>query len=179
MNIDSVRSLVTAAAGINTARGDVVTVEVLPFSTAAADKAAEALGSAQADAEAAKEAALMNTLIMAGSILLAAIALIVTVLIILKRRQRREPVDLGERVEYDALPEAIPTPAIAGPPTTAIELTSIQPAAPLEPTPALPLPDSDALDGELKRAQIEAMVADNPARTAEYLRGLMDERQSV
>ncbi|XAZ32097.1 flagellar basal-body MS-ring/collar protein FliF [Paenarthrobacter ureafaciens] len=47
VNIDSVRSLVTAAAGINTARGDVVTVEVLPFSTAAADKAAEALGSAQ------------------------------------------------------------------------------------------------------------------------------------
>ena len=179
VNVDSVRALVTSAAGVDAARGDVVTVEVLPFSTAAADKAAEALGAAQADAEAAKEAALMNTLILAGSIMLAAIALIVAVLITLKRRQRREPVDLGERPDFDALPVPSPTPAITGPATTAIELTSIQPAAPIQPTPALPLPGSDALDGELKRAQIEAMVADNPARTAEYLRGLMDERQSV
>ena len=35
------------------------------------------------------------------------------------------------------------------------------------------------IDGERRRAQIEAMVAENPARTAEYLRGLMDERQPV
>ncbi|WP_416405189.1 flagellar basal-body MS-ring/collar protein FliF [Arthrobacter sp. LFS091] len=179
VNVDSVRALVTSAAGIDAGRGDVVTVEVLPFSTAAADKAAQALGAAKADAAAAKDAALMNTLILAGSIMLAAIALIVVVLITLKRRQRREPVDLGEQMDYDALPEALQTPALTGPPTTAIELTSIQPQAPVQPTPALPLPGSEALDGELKRAQIEAMVADNPARTAEYLRGLMDDRQSV
>jgi flagellar M-ring protein FliF len=41
------------------------------------------------------------------------------------------------------------------------------------------MPGAEALDGERRRAQIEAMVAENPARTADYLRGLMDERQSV
>lgn len=171
LNINSLRSLVTAAAGVDPARGDVVTVEVVPFSTAAADQAAESLGASKADAEAKQEAALANTLILGGSILLAAIALIVAVLISLRRRQQREPVDLGERPELALMPAGQSLVALEPPPaTTAIE---VAPPAPL------PLPGTEALDVERRRAQIEAMVAESPAKTADYLRGLMDDRQSV
>ena len=52
LNLASLKNLVTSAAGVDTKRGDVVTVEVVPFSTAAADNAAKALAEAQANAEA-------------------------------------------------------------------------------------------------------------------------------
>lgn len=171
LNLNSVKSLVSSAVGLDAARGDVVTVEVVPFSTAAADKAAEALAAAKAEAENARQAGLMNTLVMAGSILLGALALIVVAVIMYKRRQQREPVDLGEGIEYGTLP-GVTAPAIEGPATTAIE---IAPPA----LPPLPLPGAEALDVERRRAQIEAMVTESPARTAEYLRGLMDDRQPV
>ncbi|MEV7635422.1 flagellar basal-body MS-ring/collar protein FliF [Pseudarthrobacter enclensis] len=167
VNLASVRSLVTSAAGADPARGDVVTVEVLPFSTAAADNAAASLAEAKAEAEAAQQGELMKTLVIAGSILLAALALIVVALISWRRRQRREPVDLGVGIEYPVAPVTALEPA---PATSAIQLPLAEP---------LPLPGADVLDGERRRAQIEAMVAESPARTADYLRGLMDERQSV
>ncbi|ACL40952.1 flagellar M-ring protein FliF [Pseudarthrobacter chlorophenolicus A6] len=167
VNLASVRSLVTSAAGADPARGDVVTVEVLPFSTAAADNAAASLAEAKAEAEAAQQGELMKTLVIAGSILLAALALIVVALISWRRRQRREPVDLGIGIEYPVAPVTALEPA---PATSAIQLPLAEP---------LPLPGADVLDGERRRAQIEAMVAESPARTADYLRGLMDERQSV
>ncbi|WP_284982074.1 flagellar basal-body MS-ring/collar protein FliF [Arthrobacter sp. efr-133-TYG-118] len=179
LNVNSVKALVTSAAGVDPTRGDVVTVEVLPFSTSAADAAAQALGAAKAQADAKQQSDLMNTLILAGSILLAVVALIVVVLILLRRRQSREPVDLGERIDYEMLPQAVSTPALEGPPaTTAIELPPAHPV-PALPISGLPIPGAEALDGERRRARIEAMVAENPARTADYLRGLMDERQSV
>ena len=174
VNLNSVKALVTSAAGVDATRGDIVTVEVLPFSTAASDAAAQALNSAKADAAAKQQSDLMNTLILAGSILLAAVALIVFILILLRRRQQREPVDLGERIDYVALPTAAPTPVLEGPPAT----TAI-PLPPVQPVPALPMPAAETVDGERRRAQIEAMVAEDPARTAEFLRGLMDEKQSV
>ncbi|WP_423183668.1 flagellar basal-body MS-ring/collar protein FliF [Arthrobacter sp. NyZ413] len=174
VNLNSVKALVTSAAGVDATRGDIVTVEVLPFSTAASDAAAQALNSAKADAAAKQQSDLMNTLILAGSILLAVVALIVFILILLKRRQQREPVDLGERIDYVALPTAAPTPVLEGPPAT----TAI-PLPPVPPVPALPMPAAETVDGERRRAQIEAMVAEDPARTAEFLRGLMDEKQSV
>jgi flagellar M-ring protein FliF len=172
VNLNSVRALVTAAAGVDPARGDVVTVEMLPFSTAAADSAAASLGAAKAEAEAAKQAEQMNTLILGGSILLAALAVIVAVLILWKRRQQREPVDLGEGIEYGALSgPGDGAQALEPPPSTT--------AIPMAPLPPLPLPGAEALDVERRRAQIEAMVAESPARTADYLRGLMDDRQPV
>ncbi|TDT86003.1 flagellar M-ring protein FliF [Arthrobacter sp. AG258] len=170
VNLTSVRSLVTAAAGADPARGDVVTVEMLPFSTAAADNAAASLNAAKADAEAARQAELMKTLVIAGSILLAALALIVVMLIAWHRRQLREPVDLGVGIEYPALPGGAVQALETAPATSAIPLPAPVP---------LPLPDAEALDVERRRAQIEAMVAESPARTADYLRGLMDDRQSV
>jgi flagellar M-ring protein FliF len=173
VNLNSVRALVTAAAGVDPARGDVVTVEMLPFSTAAADNAAASLGAAKAEAEAAQQAELMKTLVIGGSILLAALALIVAALISWRRRQQREPVDLGVGLEYEMLPDTGTAPALEGPPaTSAIE---VSPPAPMP----LPLPGAEALAAERRRAQLDAMVAESPSRTAEHLRGLMDEKQSV
>jgi flagellar M-ring protein FliF len=173
VNLNSVRALVTAAAGVDPARGDVVTVEMLPFSTAAADNAAASLGAAKAEAEAAQQAELMKTLVIGGSILLAALALIVAALISWRRRQQREPVDLGVGLEYEMLPDTGTAPALEGPPaTSAIE---VSPPAPMP----LPLPGAEALAAERRRAQLDAMVAESPSRTAEHLRGLMDEKQPV
>ncbi|MCX6500717.1 MAG: flagellar basal-body MS-ring/collar protein FliF [Arthrobacter sp.] len=171
LNLGSLTALVTSAAGIDKARGDVVTVEVIPFSTAAADQANASLDAAKADIEAQKQAAFFATLVTAGSILLGLLILALIVIIILRRRQKREPVDLGERL--DLLP---PMPAVTAidpaPATSAIPLTAL----PLQP---LPSPPMEVLEAERRMQEIDNMVAANPEKAADYLRGLMDDRQPV
>lgn len=179
LNLQTLTALVTSAAGIDAARGDVVTVEAVPFSTAAADQAAASLEAAKADAEAKKQSDLLNTLIIAGTVLLAVLILILAVVLTLRRRQKREPVDLGEGFERNVPSRQYPTaldPALA---TNAIQMAPLPPAQlpPGSPTPQLP--GAAAMDAELRRNQIEAMVAADPEKTAEYLRSLMDDRQGV
>ncbi len=167
LNIASLTALVNAAAGIDPQRGDVVTVEVVPFSTAAADAAAQSLAEAQANAEAEKQAAFFGTLISAGSTLLGLLIIGLILMIILRRRQQREPVDLGERLDLEPLPVM---PALDSPPaTSAIELTSLPPLA---------LPPAE-LEAEQRQQEIDSMVEANPEKAADYLRSLMDDRQTV
>lgn len=85
------------------------------------------------------------------------------------RRQKRELVDLGERIE-PVLPMDL------GSSTTAIAAVP----APVVPV-SMEIPPlvEEHTDAAQKRAQIEAVAADNPDKTAAYLRGLMDKRQSV
>jgi flagellar M-ring protein FliF len=45
--------------------------------------------------------------------------------------------------------------------------------------PALPDPGEEVLDAERRRAQVDRLGATEPQKTAEYLRALMDERQTV
>ncbi len=169
LNLGSLTALVTSAAGVDKARGDVVTVEVIPFSTAAADQANASLDAAKAEIEAQKQAAFFGTLVTAGSILLGLLILALIVTVILRRRQKREPVDLGERL--DLLP---PLPAVTtidpAPATSAIPLTAL----PLQPLPGPPL---EVLEAERRMQEIDSMVAANPEKAADYLRGLMDDRQ--
>ena len=169
LNLGSLTALVTSAAGVDRARGDVVTVEVIPFSTAAADQANASLDAAKAEIEAQKQAAFFGTLVTAGSILLGLLILALIITIILRRRQKREPVDLGERL--DLLP---PLPAVTAfdpaPATSAIPLTAL----PLQPLPAPPM---EVLEAERRMQEIDNMVAANPEKAADYLRGLMDDRQ--
>ena len=167
LNLASLKNLVTSAAGADTARGDIVTVEVVPFSTAAADDAAKALAEAQANAEAEKQAAFFGTLVTAGSILLGLLILALVVTIILRRRQKREPVDLGERLDLEIMPVAPPVVALP-PATSAIPITALPP---------LPGPSTEQLESERRRFEIDSMVAANPERAADYLRSLMDDRQ--
>jgi flagellar M-ring protein FliF len=169
LNLASLKNLVTSAAGVDTKRGDVVTVEVVPFSTAAADNAAKALAEAQANAEAEKQQAFFSTIIIAGSILLGLLILALVVIIILRRRQKREPVDLGERLDLEIMPVVPPVVALPpAPATSAIPITALPP---------LPGPSTEQLESERRRFEIDSMVAANPERAADYLRGLMDDRQ--
>ncbi len=170
LNIASLTALVNAAAGIDQQRGDVVTVEVVPFSTAAADDAAKSLAEAQASAEAEQQAAFFATLVTAGSTLLGLLIVGLILMIVLRRRQKREPVDLGERLDLTALPAAPAVAALgAAPPTTAIELTALPP---------VPQPPAQ-IAAERRQMEIDSMVASNPQKAADYLRSLMDDRQSV
>jgi flagellar M-ring protein FliF len=146
-------------------------VEVVPFSTAAADQAAASLEAAKAEAEAQKQAAFFGTLITAGSILLGLLILALVITIVLRRRQKREPVDLGERLDLDVLPVMpVVTALPPAPATSAIPLTALPP---------LPGPPPEQLEAERRRAEIDSMVAANPEKAADYLRSLMDDRQPV
>ncbi len=171
LNIQELQNLVSAAAGINAGRGDVLSVQVLPFSTAAADQAKAALAAQQAQDQAQASAQLMTTLVWAGVLLLIAVAVLVLWLRA-RRRAVREPVDLeGELIADDV-------PAIAGPDATMV-LPVVRATPDLAPVPELPGPSEDVLDAERRRAQVNRLGASEPLKTAELLRGLMDERQPV
>ncbi len=171
LNLASLTSLVNSAAGIDQQRGDVVTVEVVPFSTAAADDAARSLAESKADAEATKQAEFFGTLISAGSILLGLLVLGLILMIVLRRRQKREPVDLGERLEPLPVLPAMPVVSAlpAAPATSAIELTALPPLPPLP----------EQVEAERRRMEIDSMVSSNPEKAADYLRELLDDRQPV
>lgn len=85
-------NMVSNAAGVNEERGDAVSVEILPFSTASAEEAQAALA-AQAEAE--REAAqqkMIRDVIIAG-IVAAALVVLFLVWMIFGRRRTVEPLD--------------------------------------------------------------------------------------
>ena len=158
--------MVATAAGINTQRGDRVTLKVVPFSTSQADAAKAALDAAKAEANAAATAQTWKTLTIGA---LALLVLLAAVILYARknRRQVREIVDLGEQsgpvVNIDPLP-LDPSPRTAA-------LPSIP--APVE------LPVAEATDSDAKRASLEALAESDPAKTAGLLRSLMDDRVGV
>lgn len=169
VDVQALEGLISAAAGVNPERGDVVTVEVVPFNTTGSDAAAEALAADKAEAEAARQAELLRTGILAGSI-----ALVILVALIFfavrNRRQRREPLELDESEMLGDLRQvndidALPTGAL---PTVQISAIPDPLALPEVPAPS---------EMEQTRASIEAMVAQDPQMMAEYMRSLMDDRQ--
>ncbi|MCZ2403320.1 flagellar M-ring protein FliF [Paenarthrobacter sp. Z7-10] len=163
VDMATLKSLVSSAAGVNAARGDVVTVAALPFNAAGATAAKAALDAAKADADAQRTADTIRTLIIAAVVLVLA-ALLLFLYARRNRRQSREPVDLGERLD----PMLLIDPA-----TTALQLPG--PPSALE-IPRLPDAPMD-LDG--KRARLESLATHDPEKTADYLRSMMDERSSV
>ncbi|MBE0010803.1 MULTISPECIES: flagellar basal-body MS-ring/collar protein FliF [unclassified Arthrobacter] len=173
LDLAGLTGLVTAAAGINEDRGDLVTVEVLPFNNAGAAEAAEALAAADEAAAAEARAQLMMQVGVIAALVLLAIIIALVVYARKSRRQRREPVDLGELQEVipviggPAIGDLGPTRMVEpAPDTTSIDLSAIA-----------ELGHEDAMSR--KRADIEAMAVRDPAKTADYLRSLMDDRQPV
>jgi flagellar M-ring protein FliF len=153
-------AMVSNAAGVSATRGDAVSLQVLPFSTAAADQAAAALKAAQ-DAEAAAAAMEMwKNIIIAATVLL---AILVGLLIFAmrNRRQRRELMDLGERLD-DAV-EIEPLPAPAALPTTT--LNAIEPVVEEAPD-----------DATKRRAAVSALAGQQPEKTVQLMRGMMDQK---
>ncbi|WP_246126182.1 flagellar basal-body MS-ring/collar protein FliF [Nesterenkonia populi] len=173
-------AMVTDAAGLSDERGDALNVSIVPFSTADAEAAEEAL--AEAEAQAAAEAEreqfqqILTSAIIAGVLLL----LLLAALLILRRRKKQEAEELED------LGESYPYEALGAPPAAAAE----QPGAiPPPPAGAAALPPSDhgpaGDDGGAadpgdeesvqRRAELNALAAQDPERMAEHLRALMDE----
>ncbi|MBO1751258.1 flagellar M-ring protein FliF [Actinotalea sp. BY-33] len=152
LNLAAIEEMVTAAAGVDEERGDVVAVTRLNFDEAGALAAQEALAAAAAEAEAEQTAALIRNGVIAGVILLAVILALVTAAR-RSRRARREAIDLGglEIVE-DTVPEIIELP----------DETLALPAPEVE-------PEVDEMDA--KREDLMALAAEQPAEVAEALRG--------
>lgn len=157
LNMQDVRSLVESAAGYDKTRGDVVTVAAVGFDGAGAAEAKAAIQAAK-DAEAAdRTAGLVRTGIIAGAI---AIPFLLALILFLRRsRQRRELVDIS-----DVEPEDLPTLLIPEPKPVFV------------PPPVTTVPVHEMNDLDLKKAEISNLAAQDPQKTAGYLRGFMDER---
>ncbi|WP_372698477.1 flagellar basal-body MS-ring/collar protein FliF [Arthrobacter sp. JSM 101049] len=174
LDVDKVTEMVSAAAGINTDRGDLVSVNVIPFNAEDATAAQDALAAANADAEAARKAELMRTLVIAGASVLALLLILAVILFRRRNKQNREPLDIGEFHEYEALPDKFQS--LDAPATTSIPSIPV-PAAVAAPVP-VPAFGADE-DSARKRSDLDAMAASDPAMMADYLRTVMDDRANA
>ena len=149
LDMAALQTAVVAAAGIDEARGDVVSVSRMAFDTSTAEAAQAALASADAEAKAAESSDLIRTGAIAAAILLSFIIMFVTAAR-RGRKARREVIDLGALEMVERRTE-----------TLEAEAPLALPAAPLQ-----PLDDVAA-----KREDVMALAAEQPAEVAEMLRG--------
>ncbi|SEB90263.1 flagellar M-ring protein FliF [Paramicrobacterium humi] len=164
-NIDlaQIRGLVNTAAGIDTARGDDVTVALVNFSSADATAAQDALQAAKDAAAADRMNAIIRTVIIALAVLIPFIAGLV-LYARKNKRQKRESIELTQLEdagEFDALVEG---------PTEKLPIAAPEPD---------PEPEPELLSVERRRMEIDAMAGRDPSKTAELLRSLMDDRQDA
>lgn len=172
LNVASLNQLVSAAAGIDVKRGDTLSLQVVPFSTSAAQQADAALKAAQAEAAArADQQMWTNIFLGVGGLFL--LLVIVGVLWLRSRRTARQPLELGGSPMH--LQEMVDTPAAVGAPAVeAIGAAPMTSAIPL----ATPLETITPIDasGDLRRNEVDALGGTDPRVAADYLRGMMDER---
>jgi len=178
LDVQQVTDMITAAAGIDAKRGDLVSVNVIPFTATDATSAQDALAAANADAEAARQAELTRTLVIAGAAVLALLLVLAVILFRRRNQQNREPLDIGEFHEYEPLKDTFQS--LDAPSTTSIPSipTPVAVAAPIP----VPVPGhgfgADA-DAAQKRTDLDAMAASDPAMMADYLRTVMDDRANA
>ena len=152
-----VQQLVSAAAGIDSTRGDTIAVSAMPFDTSAAQAAQNALTASAAAAQSAKQMSLIRT---------AALGAVVLALIFLawrasRRSKRRRSLSPEERQHLEDMQAALEQQRLA-------ELNAAIPAQMLEAGPDRAI-ESQARE---ERAQeIEQMVKDQPEEMALLLRG--------
>jgi flagellar M-ring protein FliF len=184
MDAATIRGLVEAAAGVDTTRGDDVQVELVSFTKPDATEAAAALAAAAAQEQQNNIVKIITT-----AVPFVGVALVLIILLSAFRGKRRkkgeEELDLGafaasrESMEATALAVAAAAanlPIAAAPPATPV--TPDSPASPAYPA-ALPGDgaENESLGGiDRMRLEIDNLAAVSPERTADYLRGLMDDR---
>ncbi|MDJ0338894.1 flagellar basal-body MS-ring/collar protein FliF [Cryobacterium sp. PH31-O1] len=174
LNVADITSLVTSAAGIDAVRGDAVTVEVMAFDTTGAAGAAAALKAATDAAAAEQFAKILRVVVITAGIV---ITLIVSLILYARRsrRQSRETVEIGDLTEMqNALGEATVPLAVT---SSAASLFLDSPND--TPTKIIPTVKFVPTDTDLRRAEIDSLAQTDPRGTAEFLRGLMDDRQRV
>jgi flagellar M-ring protein FliF len=164
-----IRNLVNAAAGIDVKRGDSVSVEMVNFSQAGATEAAKALQATKDAATADQLSGIIRTSVIAGAIVAAAI-----IVFALFRRGRRRSAEQTElAAETDSLAfGTIPFPM-------SLEKPAEAPTVPMQLDPAPEAPAPAEVENNRRRSEIEALAERDPQKTAEFLRSLMEDRQSV
>ncbi|MCR1984296.1 flagellar M-ring protein FliF [Cellulosimicrobium cellulans] len=170
MDTAAITAMVSAAAGIDAERGDTVEVAVLPFDTGAAESAQAALAAAEEAAAAESRAQMLRTAAVVAGVLIALVIVLVAVRRARRRRERRETVDLDDlrmttlhELDRDDDRPALPSGGGQGELEPVPERPEIQP----------PTPRFTSLDQ--RRAEIDALAATDPDKTAEYLRVLLAE----
>jgi flagellar M-ring protein FliF len=158
------RSMVNAAAGIDTKRGDAVSVQLVPFSKAGATEAAKAIQEAKDAAAADQLTGIIRTSIIGAAIVAAAI-----IAFALFRRGRKRAAENAELEAEQADTAALEASAFP---------IALEPAAPTIPMQLDPVPDPTGpeLEAERRRQEIESLAERDPQKTAEFLRSLMEER---
>ncbi len=155
----ALQDTVSAAVGLDAARGDVVSVTQMPFDVGDADAvAAELEAAAEAEAAAAQEQWIWNAV-------LAALVLVVIIATIImgRRRKKSEPVDLGL---YEPVEEPLPPPL---PPVP----------APREALPPAPDPEAEEIAAlQMQREEVIDLVDREPAEVAELLRSWLADRRT-
>ncbi|GAA4674429.1 flagellar basal-body MS-ring/collar protein FliF [Frondihabitans cladoniiphilus] len=178
LSMSNINDLVSKAAGIDLSRGDSLTVQAVDFNNAGAKQAAAALKSADAAAASAATASMIHTGLVVGGI---ALPIIVAMVLLARRgrKQSREDIDLGEISSVATTwPGDAPTQPLALDDQAARRLLESSAAASAAPA-ALPPVAPENASAERQRAEIDALAAADPDKTAELLRGLLDDRQSV
>ncbi|MFP5346366.1 MAG: flagellar basal-body MS-ring/collar protein FliF [Actinomycetes bacterium] len=166
VNMADLTATVTAAAGMDSQRGDSLSVTRMPFNTDAAQAASTALKEAQA---AEKQAQLLQ-LVRTGGIALAVLALAAVAFLVSRRRrtQERENVDIGELQVLQ--------------PEDDDDLLELESAGDREleevGRPALPPAPKRETDLVTIRGEVAELVERQPDEVAELLRGWLADRRS-
>jgi flagellar M-ring protein FliF len=155
--------LVTAAAGLDTKRGDVVTVSKMPFDTKAAALAKKELDAAAADQ---KQADLINMGKTGALVLLSLLALLIAVK--KGRRVERTAVDIGELSAYRDKQGALEASARQ----VSLESANALPAA--ADSQAVAQVDRQAV----ARQEIGTLIEQQPDEVARLLRGWLADRRT-
>ncbi|MBT1544665.1 flagellar basal-body MS-ring/collar protein FliF [Curtobacterium aurantiacum] len=180
-NLQSINDLVSAAAGVDRDRGDQVQVAMMDFDTSASDQAAKAL---EAQEKADQQEALWSSIRTAGIVIGIVIAVIAIMFFVARRnrKQEREAVDLGELDAFAGETFQLPL-AMDG---TGDRVTLGAGDAPTAVLSAMPVGDpptevltTEEITAERRRQDISALAERDPKRTAELLRGLLDDRAPV
>ena len=167
LDLADITSLVTTAAGIDESRGDQVSVQLVAFNPAGAVDAAREIAAQRKAEEADRFSSILTTTVI---VLGVSLPLLIIFLVLYRRHRRRSAVPMSEREEQ----ELAELRTILNGETVPMQLTGPDPVAALDALPPIEPGDSDR-----KRAEIDALAGADPQRTAEFLRGLMDDRQSV
>jgi flagellar M-ring protein FliF len=160
LNQSQIQSLVGNAVGLDTARGDAITVASMPFDTSASKQAAADLAAAKA----AESSAQMWSMIKTGGIA-AGIALVVLLVWLRSRRQ--------EEIEEEYEPLELTDDMLAE--LDRLRVTSSREEAPKVDTRQMEL---EAAERQKVRTDISTMVSEKPDEVAAMLRGWLSENKS-
>jgi flagellar M-ring protein FliF len=175
----TIQSLVAAAAGVNTKRGDTVTVAAAPFSNAAAASAKAALAQQQS----AQSSDTPSRMITAAIWVVGGLVGFVLVVLVLRKLFTKPEQDAVDAGRLSVVPPASPLDAMlaggaprlqggmnpmAGLPTVPAPTVAMPQAVPAS-------PNEHLSPFERLQADVDALAEAAPDRTAEYLRALMSE----